>query len=484
MKNKLVLALIILSAALGLGVLIRPCFAAFSFSVTPYEGGYDLRFGRLDTQSEKVIKEFIITVTTDIGKQYRVYQRLDKMLATPDGVEVERNKFKMYTLTNSNSKGTLEWIEETPVMSADTVLYTSNTAGEGDTFKIVYTLEPSTNQVAGSYYGRLIFLLVPIDSTQDQVLQTINMYVDLTNEGAVEISTQTGSKLIHISSSDLEEGTSTTDKTVGISVKGNLGTRYTIYQQLDNSLIKAGSSELLDLTKVTYKVTDVNSGNIIKEGNLSDLKAKSMVYTSDDLGSARDIEIEYQPTKDFPAQRADVYRGIINYYLEMEKASVALESGFVDSVDIECEVEPQFQIVATSIGPDGAAIEKGLSFLQFGEVGYKEGTKESRVNVKIESNLGKAYAVTQKLSGPLQNEEGDKIPDDFFTFKLEKREGTLGTLKFEEETITVPSSDVTLFVSNGNGDSDEFDVVYKLKVTGDTRAGNYNTGISYSLSEL
>jgi hypothetical protein len=484
MKNKIVLTLLILSAALGLSLLIKPCFAAFSLSVAPYEGGYDLRFGRLDTQSEKAVKEFIITVTTDIGKQYRVYQRLEKMLATPDGIEVERNKFKMYTLTNSNSKGTLEWIEETPVMSADTVLYTSNTAGDGDTFKIVYTLEPSTNQVAGSYYGRLMFLLVPIDSTQDQVLETVNMYVDLTNEGAVEISTQTGSKLIRISSSDLEEGARTADKAVGISVRGNLGTRYSIYQQLDGSLIKASSSELLDLTKVTYKAIDKNSGNIVKQGNLSDLKSKSIVYTSDDLGSARDIEIEYLPTKDFPEQKADVYRGIINYYLEMEKTSVALESGFVDSVNIECDVEPEFNIVATSIAADGSVIEKGLSFLQFGELGYKEGTKESRVNVKIESNLGKPYAVTQKLSGPLQNEQGDKIPQDFFTFKLEKKENTLGALKFEEDTIAIPSSDVTLFVSNGNGDNDEFDVIYKLKVTGDTRAGNYNTGISYSLSEL
>jgi len=175
MKNKILSFLIIGVVLLVIAVLIKPCFAAFSLSVTPYEGGYDLRFGKLDTQDAKVVKELTITITTDIAKQYRVFQRLDKTLTTPDGIDVGHNQLKMYTLTNSNSKGTLEWIEEIPLMSSDTVLYTSDTAGDGDSFKIVYTLEPSVDQVAGSYYGRLIFILRPIDSAQEETIQTINM---------------------------------------------------------------------------------------------------------------------------------------------------------------------------------------------------------------------------------------------------------------------------------------------------------------------
>lgn len=487
MENKRVLTLIIglfAGLAMALNVLIQPCFAAFSLSVTPYEGGYDLRFGTLDTQSEKVVKEFTISITTDIGKQYRVYQRLDKALATPDGVEIDRNQFKMYTLTNSNSRGTLEWIEENPVMSSDTVLYTSNTTGEGDSFKIEYTLDPSVNQVAGSYYGRFIFILVPIDSTQEQVTQTLNIYADLSNEGAVEITTETGSNYIRISSGDLEREP-VPSQDVGISVKGNLGTRYSIYQQLNNSLLKAGSSTAsLDLTKVIYKVVDKDLGVIIKEGSLADLKSKALVYTSDDLGSAKDVIVEYQPAVNFPKQKADVYRGMINYSLELDKSTAMLESGFIDSVDIECEVEPVFKITATSLAEDGTIIQEGLTFLQFGQVGYKDSAKESKVNVRIESNLEKPYAVNQKLSGSLQNEEGDKIPDELFTFKLEKKETTKGSIKFEEDTVVNPGKDIALFVSDGNGNSDEFDVVYKLKTTADTRGGNYNTGISYSLTEL
>ncbi|MDD5356148.1 MAG: hypothetical protein PHY56_06410 [Candidatus Omnitrophica bacterium] len=487
MKNKMFLFLVVsifAVLAMAVNVIIQPCFAAFSLSVTPYEGGYDLRFGQLDTQSAKAVKELTITITTDIGKQYRVYQRLDKSLATADGTEIERNQFKMYTLTGSNSKGTLEWIEEMPVMSSDTVLYTSNTAGEGDSFRVVYTLEPSASQAAGSYFGRFIFVLVPIDSTQDETYKTINIYADLTNEGAVEISTKAGMKSIRISSRDIERG-ATDNSTAQISVKGNIGARYNIYQQLSDSLIKASSSQLLGLNSILYKVTDANSGAVLKEGDLSDLKSKSLVYSSDNLGSAAEIIIEYQPSADFSRQKADVYNGTINYYMEMDRATAALESGFVDAVDIECEVEPVFKITATSIGDNGQAIhQEGVAFLQFGDVGYKDTTKESRINVKVDSNMARPYTITQKLSGPLQNEAGDKIPQGFFTFIMEKKDNAGGKLKFEDEAVIEPGSDKTIFVSNANGDSDEFDVVYKLKVTADTKGGNYNTGISYSLSEL
>ncbi|MBL7130627.1 MAG: hypothetical protein ISS45_04420 [Candidatus Omnitrophica bacterium] len=463
---------------------IQPCFAVFSLSVEPYEGGYDLRFGKVGTQDAKVIKEITIRVTTDIDKQYRVYQRLERSLTTPDGVEIDRNNFKMYTLINSNSKGTLERIEEFPVMSSDTVLYTSNTAGEGDSFRVVYTLQPSIDQVAGSYYGRMLYILMPIDdSAQDQVVKTLNMYADLTNEGAVDISTDSGFKSIRISSSDLDK-VAPQYPSVFISVKGNLGARYRIYQRLGDSLIKASSGERFDLSKVTYKITDSSSGVIIKQGDLSDLRSKKIVYASDDLGSSNEIAIKFEPTKDFPQQHVNLFTGTINYYLELDRTTTILESGFIDSVDVEFDVEPIFKIVATSIVEGKATIQEGAALLRFGEVSYKTGAKESKVKIKVESNLEKPYLVTQKIMGPLQNEEGNRIPKEFFTFKLEKEEDTDATLKFDSETVIVPDKDMTLFVSNHNGDSDEFEITYRLRVTADTRGGDYSTGISYSLSEL
>ena len=463
---------------------IQPCFAAFSLSVEPYEGGYDLRFGRVDTQDVKIIKEVTIQVTTNIGKQYRVYQRLDKPLITPDGVEIDRNQFKMYILTNSNTRGTLERIEEFPVMLSDTVLYTSNTAGEGDSFRIVYTLDPSINQVAGSYYGRILFIARPIDSTQDEEVETLQMYADLSNEGSVEVSTDSGFKSIRISSRDLDKDI-IQQPSVYISVKGNLGTTYRLYQKLGDSLIKSSSGEQFDLKKVVYEASDANSGAIIKRGDLSELKRKFLVYVSDNLGSSNEITIKYGPSEDFSQQKANLYTGTINYYLELDRASAAIESGFIDSVDVGFDVEPIFRIIATSIFEGGkVATYEGSVLLQFGEIGYKSGVKESKVRIRVESNLGRPYLVTQKLTGTLQNEEGYEIPKELFTFELEKQVDTTGRLKLDAEVVVETDKDVALFVSNGEGDSDEFDIIYKLKVTSDTREGNYNTGLSYSLSEL
>ncbi|MFC1646409.1 hypothetical protein ACFL2Y_04455 [Candidatus Omnitrophota bacterium] len=463
---------------------IQPCFA-FSLSVEPYEGGYDLRFGKAGTQDIKIVKELTIRITTTIGKQYRVYQRLEKPLTTPDGVEIDRKNFKMYTLINSNTKGTLERIEEFPVMSSDTVLYTSDTAGDGDSFRVVYTLQPTIDQVQGSYHGRLLFILVPIDSTQDQVVETLNMYADLTNEGAIEISTESGFKTIRISSGDLDEMTFPQYPTVLISVKGNLGSRYRIYQSLGDSLIHASGGERFELSKVTYKVTDSSSGPVTKEGDLSDLRSKALVYASDDLGSSREITIKFVPAKDFAQQNANIYTGVINYSLELDNIRTMVEPGYIDSVDVEFDIEPVFRIVATSIPTDGKiALQERSAVLRFGEVSYKTGAKESKVKIKIESNLDRPYLVTQKITGALQNLEGNRIPKEFFTFELEKVEDTGGKLKLDSETAIDPDKDTTLFISNHSGDSDEFEVTYRLRVTANTRSGDYGTGISYSLSEL
>jgi hypothetical protein len=147
-------------------------------------------------------------------------------------------------------------------------------------------------------------------------------------------------------------------------------------------------------------------------------------------------------------------------------------------------VEPVFDIAANYVTAEGQVIQESLTQLEFGEVDYHEGAKEKRVSVKVKSNLGKPYSINQKVGGPLQNEQGDRIPDELFTFKVEKKETTSGKLKFEEELVVDSTKDMAIFVSDTNGDSDEFDIVYKLKATSDIRGGTYTTGISYSLSEL
>jgi hypothetical protein len=254
---------------------------------------------------------------------------------------------------------------------------------------------------------------------------------------------------------------------------------------LGDSLIRSQTGRQFDLTKVKYEAKDTNAGKVLTNGNLSDLKSRKLIYTSDDLGSANDIAVKFMPTKDYYIQQAGRYVGVINYYVELYRTSTTVESGFIDSVDAEFEVLPIFRLIVASIlGSGEEPMPEGAVLLNFNDVSVKSGSKQSAVKIKIESNLGKPYLVTQRLSGPLQNEEGYKLSDDQFTFMLKQSKDTGAKLKFDKEATVGTGKDEPLFISNSNGDNDEFEITYKLRVTSDTRGGNYSTGISYSLSEL
>ena len=481
MKNlKFLFCLILVLVVFSL--VAREGWSAFRLTLTPYEGEFDLLFGRINAAGPKVVKELTIAVTTDIGKRYRVYQRVLRPL-TSDGIEINPDQFKMYTDIDSNSRGTLERLEEHRVTHMDTLLYTSNTSGDSDSFRVVYTIEPFASQVPGFYTGRLQFILLPIDSTQDEEKDEVNMFADLTNEGAIEITTETGFKRIYISSKDLDSEVDLFNK-VYISVKGNMGARYRIYQQLGDNLVRSADGDQFDLEKVEFEVMEQDIVAAKKTGNLSELRSKSLIYVSDDLGSSNQIAITYKPTADFSQLKANLYTGAIDYSLELDRVTGILDPGIIDSIDVEFDVESIFRIVAVSISKDGKEIAEGKTALQFGKVGYKGGIKESRVRVRVESNMQKPYLVTQKFSGPLQDSEGNRIPKNLFTFYLEKEEDTEATLKFVKDAIVETEKDIPVFISNRDGDSDDFEIIYKLKTTGDTQAGDYNTGLSFSLSEL
>ena len=114
---------------------------------------------------------------------------------TNDGITLPDDQFKMYPVVNSNGKGTLLYREETPVSQFENqMIYTSNTVGESDSFRVVYTITPQETQKPGSYYGRVTYLLVPVDSTQSQVVVNLNIYVQLVQGDVpvVEMKTETG----------------------------------------------------------------------------------------------------------------------------------------------------------------------------------------------------------------------------------------------------------------------------------------------------
>lgn len=492
-KTRLIVCILI-SGIVGAGVSLLPkqnCFAAFSINVSPVDGSPYVRFGRLDTTAPEEIEEVTVTVTTDIGTQYEVVQRIDQYFISSDRREMNREQFQMYTLLNSNARGTLERLEKTPVRFTDTRLYTSNTAGTGDSFKIVYSITPQPDQTPGQYEARFIYILRAIGSAQEQVIKTVYLYAELTNEGAVEITP----KRIRISSSDMNK-ISPRYPIINLTIKGRRGMGCRVYHQLSD--FKSNAGEKFDLSKVAYELREAESDKIEK-GHLSDLRpqARTLLYKFDDLDDTNTLNIRFIPEEDFPQHDAGFYKGTIDYFVEFDRTRMGGESA-KESVCVEFDIEPVLNLRAVAITEEGEVKKEGGVLLEFGEVGYKTGKTEGRagvseniIKISITSNKKTPYSVAQSLVNPLQNEEGFKIPDEQLTFVTSRVDETraqqeiVGKLKFEkEEAVFKSGKDMTLYVSDAQGKGAEIIVKYKLKITADQRAGKYRSEVKYTVSEL
>lgn len=451
--------------------------AAFDLSVVPSDGGFDLRFTRLSPGDFKQTREVVVRVTSDIGKQYRVVQQVIKPLSLMDGTELAQEQFKMYPLVNSNTQGTLLYREEAPVSSFDTVLYTSNSVGNNDSFRLIYTLSASDMQIPGTYYGRFAYILQPIDSTQSQVVITLNVYADVAagSVPVVDVSASSVSGRLEMTS----EGMTPKDPVgmkekpkVLINVRAPLGSTYRIYQSLEGSSLMSGAGDEFDLSKVRVRVEGGNKGSVAGEGDLKAAATRQLLYTSDSFGSQDSIAVAYIPEKDFRLQKAGLYRARLNFMVE--KTSDAAPQ-IAKAIDLQVEITPLFDIYVYSGGEEGVA-------LKFGEVSYKTGPRTSDVEVIVESNMGKPYQVVQKVGGPMINETADKLPAEDFTVTVKEVDSQDEPRSYLSESAAVKEGDSVIFASGSRGLSARFIVEYQLMMRADTKAGNYGTRIGYSLS--
>lgn len=479
MSKKVLLVILCLSVSLGLLFCVSPAYAVFNLTATPSDGGFDLRFPKLLSSDFKQTKEVTLRITSDLGKQYRITQQVIKPLATFDGTPIPDDQFKMYPLVNSNSKGTLLYREEAPVGDYDTTLYTSNGTGENDSFKLVYTLSPSEKQVPGSYYGRIAYILTPIDSTQAQVVVTLNIYADLGagNAPVVEVTTGSGMRRLNLSSKGMgpkKDSFSKGNPQISVKIHGPLGSTYRIYEGLEGNALMSGSGEEFDLSKVLFSVNGGDKGTATREGDFKAAMTKQLLYVSDPNGSPDEFVITYKPSKDFRLQKAGLYKGKLNLIIEKGGINNIRPETF-ETLDTEIEIVPLFDMMIYSGGQEGVN-------LKFGNVSYKSGTKTFDVEIFVESNAGKSYQVVQKTAGPMANEYLDKIREEDFTLKVKDVEVQEEPRSYLKEASAVKEGDTVIFSSGPSGESCHFKVEYQLIMHPDTKAGNYSTKIGYSLA--
>ena len=469
---------LVFSVFLTILIFCPSVFAAFNLIAQPTEGGFDLRFQRISPTDFKVAKEMTLRVTSDIGKQYRIEQEVIQPLTTSSGTQISDDQFQMYALVNSNSKGTLIYRPETPVSQFDRILYSSDASGADDSFKLVYTITPKEVQIPGSYYGRMAYILVPIDSTQQQVVVNINVYVELAGGATpvVEIETVSGVKRLSLSSKGMgfkKEPAFSTPQQVSIKVHGPLGAQYRVYQNLENAEVRSNEGEEFDLSNVLFSVTGGDQGMVTRDVSFKGATSKQLLYSSDSRGSEDAFTVTYTPSKDFRLQKAGIYRGKLDFIIETDRPA-SFKTGVFETLDLEIEIVPVFEIYCFSGGVEGVA-------LVFGEINYRKSPKTSESEIYIESNLGKPYQAIQKVAGPMADEKGEKIPSEDFTAQVKDLETIELPKLYLKDATAVKEGENIIFASGPSGESAHFKVVYSLTLRPETKSGNYSTKIGYSL---
>ncbi|MFH0877075.1 MAG: hypothetical protein V1863_02490 [Candidatus Omnitrophota bacterium] len=461
-------------------LLCLPAFSAFNLTVLPPDGGFDLRFRKLTPDDFKEAKEVTIQVSSDIGKQYRVIQRLIQPLTTTDGVAMRSEQFRMYSSINSNTRGTLVTMQETQVSSMDTVLYTSMPTGEADTFKLVYTITPSENQIQGTYYGKIAFVLVPIDSTQSQVVVTMNIYAELSagSKPRFEVLTSSGTNRLTLSSKGMrfkKEMFPQEFPQVSLRVSSPLGVVYRIYQNLENGDLMSVQGEDFDLSKIEYAVASAKRSASASGGTLKDAARRQLIYTSDRNGSPDEITVTYKPAEDFRLQKAGFYKGKLSFVIEKDSMT-SMAPEVLASLEIEADIISLFEIYVFSDGQEGVT-------LNFGEVGYRTELKTKALDIYVESNTGRPFSVIQNVAGDLASTSAEKIGREDFTVRVRDIEEVSQPHFYLKDSQPVKEGATVIYSSGPKGQSAHFQAEYALNVNADTRDGQYSTQIGFSLAE-
>ena len=445
-----------------------PAFAIspnFSLSVTPYEGGFDLRYGKVGPATGRVNKELVLRMNTGIAKQYRVIQTLLDPLTNAEGQRIPQNNFVLYGLRGTNRFGILNVEQEAPIFLGRQVLYTSNATGDSDTFTLVYGLIPPENISPGQYRGRISFMLEPIGSNQGPVNVILNIYAEVEISSSIEVITATGSKNI-VLNPNREEALSAD---VTFNIRGGFGKQFRILQGVENAISADGST--FDCSVINFSGKNAQKGITLNQPTPLAANQQQIIYTSSPAGEADSFTLTYS-LGDLSKQKAGDYKLRVKYLFEgLAFAGPAMK--LIDTLSLEVPVPRIFNLSVTPEMGGG---------IQFANIKPMQPPRTQEVTFETNSNLAKAYQVTQNMSGLLTDKEGDTIPGSYFTIR-EIGLDTKGTLKCSEKT-ELKAGETVLFVSDRNGSPDKFQAIYELSVPNDVHSGDYATFFTYSLSEL
>ena len=442
-------------------VFVKVAAATFNISVTPYEGGYDLRFGKISTSNQWINKEVTLRATTDINKQYRVIQTLLEPLSDAAGNRIPENNLVVYSLRGTNNYGTVNVESQRPVNLGRMTIYTSNQQGLSDSFILVYRLQISSGQSPGLYRGRIAYTLEPIGSEQSSTTVILNMSCQVETQASIEIGTALGSKMVKLSPAKPEGDTCD----IIVNIKGSLGAQFKILQIYEPLVSSEG--EELSFEALEFDVRGASHGQA--QAAPTSLSPKPEVIYISSLRGEQDTFMINLRIKSLEKEKAGIYRGNLKYLLEGGN----IKSGLIETLSLEVDNPRVFDLIITP--------QMGGTIM-FRDLKPLEPPRVYQVDFKINTNIGKPYQISQGLISEFTSKEGDIIPGEQFIVRAESLD-TKGILKFPKKT-EVNIGEMVLFVSDKLGSADEFRVIYELSLPLNVKSGDYSTRISYSLSEI
>ena len=483
MKNKINFSLLVVSLLASLVFLPQFAFAVdigdiFGLTYSLPEGGAN----RIELNPSNPLDKYKtveITVSKKLSgtvQQFKMTQKLEQLRGVNDPSQVIKRSFVVRRITESFPAGGRFDVQSSdpgiPVRPGENRIYLSDSTGTALDFKLVYgiVIDESEKLEAGDYSGQITFIIEPVGSGTATGLITKILYVEVTIpaavEGNVEIVPISGLNTILLNSQKEEKKVFD----VGVKISGGFNRVFSIIQRIPEPLLSNEGNQL-DYNVINVQTSDVSKGMGIPLTSLS--SREQTIYTSGPNGEAPESFVITYSLGDLSGQKAGRYKSKIQFYLKKaEEPPVLLET-----MSLEVENERIFELVVTPQDSKGT-----ISFVNLKPT---EPPRLNEVILEVKTNTGKQYQVTQRVNSDLTNKEGGIIPKEFFTLRTEKVEGfdIKGTLKFPEKQ-EVKQGETVLFVSDGSGSPAKFKVVYELTITWDVKAGDYSTGISYSLVEL
>jgi len=140
--------------------------AEVTLQVRPVRGGIDLDFGNAgslgsqgESESDIVIRQLRVSITSTSGARYQVFQRLNG-----PWVNEQREAFPLeavrFFISETTTDGIVRFPNPTPMNEWEEEIFLSNAAGEDEDFLMTYTVQVPVGQRAGRYRANLTFRVV------------------------------------------------------------------------------------------------------------------------------------------------------------------------------------------------------------------------------------------------------------------------------------------------------------------------------------